>query len=139
MAVIVSPPDPDTAERLLGEIRYQAEMTRDEYVPTRRDNIGNLVINIFILIGILLASRSFGACMGGLRASAASAGEEADAMITLHLEVTLHKPSFLFALERNPQAQRAFLALGLPVEKSSLRKSAHTSRLRPKILRSDFS
>ena len=55
VAVIVSPPDPDAAERLLGQVRYQAEVTRDEYVPTRRDNIGNLVINVFILIGLLLS------------------------------------------------------------------------------------
>ena len=55
VAVILAPPDPDAAERLLGQVRYQADVTRDEYVPTRRDNIGNLVINAFILIGILLA------------------------------------------------------------------------------------
>ena len=57
VAVIVSPADPDAAERLLAQVSYQAEITRDEYVPTRRDNIGDLVINTFILIGILLAFR----------------------------------------------------------------------------------
>ena len=30
-------------------------MTADEYVPTQKDNIGNLVVNSFVLIGILLA------------------------------------------------------------------------------------
>ena len=68
VAVIVSPPDPDVAERLLAKVRYQAEMTRDEYVPTRRDNIGDLVINVFILIGILLVFATLpGLLVGGFR------------------------------------------------------------------------
>jgi hypothetical protein len=89
IAVVVSPPDPDQAERLLGEIRYRAEITRNEYVPTRRDNIGNLILNIFVLIGILVGfSLLSGLLVGGLRALARHLrhGEEADAMITLHLE-----------------------------------------------------
>jgi hypothetical protein len=89
IAVVVSPPDPDQAERLLGEIRYQAEITRDEYIPTKRDNIGNLIVNIFILIGILVGfSILSGLLVGGLRALARRVhhGEEADTMITLHLE-----------------------------------------------------
>jgi hypothetical protein len=60
VAVVLAPPDPDYAENLLSQVRYQAEVTADEYVPTRRDNIGDLVINAFVLIGILLASRCFG-------------------------------------------------------------------------------
>ena len=63
-------------------------MTRDEYVPTRRDNIGNLLISAFVLIGILLAfSLVSGFALGGFRALRRRArhGEEADAMITLHL------------------------------------------------------
>ena len=40
IAVVLAPPDPDFAEHLLGQVRYQAEVTRDEYVPTQRDNIG---------------------------------------------------------------------------------------------------
>ena len=88
VAVIVSPPDPDYAEKLLSQVRYQAEVTRDEYVPTRRDNIGDLVINAFILIGILLAfSVVSGFALGGFRALRRRTrhGEEPDAMITLHL------------------------------------------------------
>ena len=89
VAVILSPPDPDFAERLLSGIRYQAEVTRDEYVPTRRDNIGNLLLNACILIGILLAfSVVSGLALGGFRAIVRRGrkGEEPDAMITLHLE-----------------------------------------------------
>ena len=63
-------------------------MTLDEYVPTRRDNIGSLLLNAFILIGILLAfSLVSGLALGGFRAfmRRGNKGEEADAMISLHL------------------------------------------------------
>jgi hypothetical protein len=89
IAVVVSPPDPDQAERLLREIEYQAEITEDEYIPTRRDNLANLILNIFILIGILVGfSTLSGLLVGGFRALARYVrhGEEPEAMITLHLE-----------------------------------------------------
>ena len=89
VAVILSPPDPDAAERLLAQVRYQAEVTRDEYVPTLRDNIGNLVVNAFILTGLLLAfCLVSGLAVGGSRAFLRHfrKGEDPDAMITLHLE-----------------------------------------------------
>jgi hypothetical protein len=88
VAVVLSPPDPDFAERLLSQVRYQAEVTRDEYVPTRRDNIGDLVINAFILIGILLAfTLASGLGLGAVRAYLRHIrhGQEPDAMITLNL------------------------------------------------------
>jgi hypothetical protein len=88
VAVVLAPPDPDFAENLLSQVRYQAEVTLDEYVPTRKDNIGNLVINAFVLIGILLAFAVIsGFALGGYRALRRHSrhGEEADAMITLHL------------------------------------------------------
>jgi hypothetical protein len=89
VALVLAPPDADYAESLLSQVRYQAQVTLDEYVPTRRDNIGNLVINAFVLIGILLAfSVVSGFALGGYRAirRRAGHGEEADAMITLHLQ-----------------------------------------------------
>jgi hypothetical protein len=88
VAVVLSTTDVDFAERLLGEVRYQAEVTRDEYVPTKRDNIGVLVINAFILIGILLAFAVVsGIAFGGWRAFRRRYrhGEETDALVTLHL------------------------------------------------------
>ena len=63
-------------------------MTRDEYVPTRRDNIGVLLKNSFILIGIvLLFGIVAGLFVGGVRTwlRRGRRGEEADSMITLHL------------------------------------------------------
>ena len=89
VAVVVAPADPDLAERLLGEIRYQAEITRDAYVPTRRDNMGDLLLNICILIGILAGFAVVsGLLTGGLRylVRVVRKGEEPEAMITLHLE-----------------------------------------------------
>jgi hypothetical protein len=88
VAVVLSPADADFAERLLGQVRYQAEVTRDEYVPTRRDNPGVLILNIFILIGILaLFAIVSGLAFGGMRVLRRKTrkGEEPDAMITLHL------------------------------------------------------
>ena len=89
VAVVLSPPDPDFAERLLSQVRYQAEVTRDEYVPTRRDNIGNLVVYAFVLIGILLTfCLVSGLALGGVRAYLRRIrhGQEPDGLITLHLQ-----------------------------------------------------
>jgi len=88
VAVVLSPPDPDAAERLLSQVRYQASVTLDEYVPTRRDNIGVLVINAFKLIGILLVFCVVsGLAMGGINAfrRRGGRGDEANALTTLHL------------------------------------------------------
>jgi hypothetical protein len=89
VAVIQNSPDADFAEKLLDGIRYQATVTRDEYVPTRRDNMGDLLLNICILIGLLAAfALVSGLVFGGLRGllRRGGRGTEADAMITLHLE-----------------------------------------------------
>jgi hypothetical protein len=89
VAVLLAPRDRDAAERLLAQVRWQAEITRDERVPTQRDNPGNLLLNIFKLIGILL---SF-AIVSGLLLGAARVlmrlirhGEEPEVMISLHLD-----------------------------------------------------
>jgi hypothetical protein len=89
VAVVLSPADADAAERLLSQVRYQAEVTRDAYVPSRRDNIGNLVINAFVLIGILLSfALVSGLFVGGFRAfwRHGRKADEAEAMISLHLQ-----------------------------------------------------
>jgi hypothetical protein len=95
VAVVLNPPDPDAAERLLSQVRYQAAVTLDEYVPTKRDNIGNLVVNAFSLIGILLAfALVSGLAVGGFRAfrRRGHKGEEADAILALNLDRTGGKP-----------------------------------------------
>jgi len=89
VALIVSPADADAAERLLALVRYQAEVTLTEYVPTARDNIGNLILNIFLLTGILLLfCAAAGLAYGGLLALTRRwrGGPGEDPMIMLHLE-----------------------------------------------------
>ena len=89
VAVILSPPDPDEAERILSQIRYQAVVTLNQPTPTARDNIGNLVYNVFILIGFLMVFAVVsGLFVGGVRRFLlrGKKGEEAEAMISLHLE-----------------------------------------------------
>jgi hypothetical protein len=88
VAVVLEPADPDAAERLLAQVRYQASVTLDQWVPSHRDNIGDLVINAFVLIGILLAFAVVsGLAFGGLRAfrRRGTRGDEADALTTLNL------------------------------------------------------
>jgi hypothetical protein len=87
--VIQNSPDPDFAEKLLDGVRYQAVVTRDQYVPTRRDNMGELLLNVCILIGILAAfALVSGLVFGGLRGlwRRGAKGEEPDEVIGLHLE-----------------------------------------------------
>ncbi len=88
VAVTFSPGSPDDAERLLAKVRYEPAITWSERVPTARDNIGNLVINAFELIGILLVFCIVaGISYGGIRTILRRGGPhgEAEAMITLHL------------------------------------------------------
>jgi hypothetical protein len=88
VAVVLNPPDPDAAERLLSQVKYQASVTLDQWVPSHKDNIGNLVINAFVLIGILLGFMVVsGLAYGGFRAflRRGNRGDEADALTTLHL------------------------------------------------------
>lgn len=54
VAVVVAPSSPDTAERLLSQIRYKAQLSWTDYKPSNRDNIGSLILAIFALIGVLL-------------------------------------------------------------------------------------
>ena len=89
VAAIPAPPDADAAERLLAEVRYEAQVTLNERVPTQKDNIGDLIINAFILIGILLViSLAGGLMFGGMRVlrRVLRHGQEPEAMISLHLE-----------------------------------------------------
>jgi len=57
------------AQALLNSVNYEAEVTWDEATSlSRRDNIGNLILAVFALIGIiLLISIIFGVFFGGLR------------------------------------------------------------------------
>jgi hypothetical protein len=89
VAVILSPPDPDAAERLLAQVRYEAQITLDERVPKPNDNAGIMLINIFVLTGILLAFCIVaGLFVGAFRTFLLHGrkGRAADPMILLHLD-----------------------------------------------------
>jgi hypothetical protein len=88
VAVTLNAANPDDAERLLSQVRFQAEVTLPEHVPTKRDNAGNFFLNIIylclVLAGFCVVS---GLVVGGLlilfrRAGASGDGDE---MISLHL------------------------------------------------------
>lgn len=88
IAVVLSPPNADDAERLLAHIRYAPTLTLDEHVPGARDNIGNLVVNAFRLSGLLLVfCLVAGLAFGGFRAVLKRVGGRADTegVISLHL------------------------------------------------------
>lgn len=83
VAVVLSPPDADAAERLLSSVRYEAEVSLSQYVPTRRDLWFDLLINIALLIGILLVFCTVaGLAVAGWRIRRSGA----EPMIMLHLE-----------------------------------------------------
>jgi Family of unknown function (DUF6599) len=69
VAVVVQPPDPDAAERILAGVRYEGNLTSNEKVPVNQARaIANLFLNIFTLSGILIAlSIIVGIGFGGFR------------------------------------------------------------------------
>lgn len=89
VTVTLAPADPDLAERVLSEVRYLADVTLQEHIPTLKDNIGNLVINAFILTGILLAFITVAGLSVGAWKAARWRGDrnpDADTLISLHLQ-----------------------------------------------------
>ena len=51
----VNPPDPDAAERILGKINYQANVTLNEPTPqSQAKGLAKMILNIFVLAGIVL-------------------------------------------------------------------------------------
>jgi hypothetical protein len=89
IAVLLSPPDADAAERLLAQVRYDVQVTLNERVPGPIDNPGNMLLAIFTLAGILIVFCVIaGLFVGGFRAVlfGRRKGVEAEPMILLHLE-----------------------------------------------------
>ena len=69
VAVVTGATGSDAAHALLNSVNYEAEVTWDEATSvSKRDNIGNLIVAVFSLIGILLLiSVIFGVFFGGIR------------------------------------------------------------------------
>jgi Family of unknown function (DUF6599) len=88
VAVALNARNPDDAERLLSKVKYEAEVTVPEHVPTLKDNPANLFLNIFILCLVLAGFCVVsGLVVGGIRIlfRRAGASGEGDNMISLHL------------------------------------------------------
>lgn len=69
IGVVINPASRDEAENLLAKVRYDGAVTFDQKMPTRRDNIGDLVLNILLLCGIIIVFAVMaGLMMGGGRA-----------------------------------------------------------------------
>jgi hypothetical protein len=69
LAIVSGDASPSEAKSLLGSVNYEANVTFDE--PTflgKRDNIGNLIVGVFTLIGFILAvALVLGVALGGIR------------------------------------------------------------------------
>jgi hypothetical protein len=68
IAVVVNPFSRDEAEKLLARVRYQATLTWDQPAPSKKDNIGDLILNILLLCVIIAAiALAAGIALGGVR------------------------------------------------------------------------
>jgi hypothetical protein len=69
LAVVTGATSSGDAQTLLNSVNYEAEVTWNEATSvSKRDNIGNLIVGVFALIGIiLLISLIFGVFFGGAR------------------------------------------------------------------------
>ncbi|MBI1954915.1 MAG: hypothetical protein HYS38_00815 [Acidobacteria bacterium] len=65
---VLNAPGQATAEKLLNRIQYESSVVWNEYVPSPRENVGNLIVNVFLLAGIILfISLVAGISFGGFR------------------------------------------------------------------------
>jgi hypothetical protein len=89
VAVTISPPDADAAERILAQVRYAASVTVNEKVPVNEiKGMARLILNIFTLSGLLIIFAVLaGVGFGGFRVlmRKISGREDPAAMIVLHL------------------------------------------------------
>ena len=68
LSFILDSPRKATAEKLLDGIRYESVVTWNERAPSRRDNIGDLMLAVFLLAGfMLLVALVAGISFGGIR------------------------------------------------------------------------
>jgi hypothetical protein len=90
VAVTIDPPDLDSAERLLAQVKYETNLTWSQKVPTNEvKGFARTLINIFVLAGIILGMCLVaGMAFGGFKILARKMGRrvDPDAMITLGLD-----------------------------------------------------
>jgi len=80
VGVIVQPPDPDAAERVLARVQYAGHLTLNEKVPVNEGLfMYKLFLNIFVLSGVLIAlSIIVGVGFGGFRILRRKLGKPGD-------------------------------------------------------------
>ncbi len=90
VAVTIDPPDLDSAERLLAQVKYETNLTWSQKVPVNEvKGFARTLLNIFVLAGIILGMCLVaGVAFGGFRILARKMGRrvDPDAMITLGLD-----------------------------------------------------
>jgi len=68
VALVTGEASPGEAKALLSQVNYDADVTWNERTYSPRDNIGNLIIGVFTLIGVLLLfALVIGIFFGGVR------------------------------------------------------------------------
>ena len=90
VAVTIDPPDLDSAERLLAQVKYEANLTLSQKVPVNEvKGFARTLVNIFIFAGVVLGMCLVaGVAFGGFRILARKMGRRVDPddMITLGLD-----------------------------------------------------
>jgi hypothetical protein len=90
VAVLVSPPDADAAERLLGKINYQAQVTLNEKVPVNEvKGFASALLGMFALAGIIIVLclvAGFGYAGIRIFRQTVLRRKDPDAMIVLNLD-----------------------------------------------------
>ena len=75
VAVIVSPPDADDAERILAQVKFEPEIIWSQKIPKPQGNPGDMLMGICILAAVLIGlSVLFGFFLGGFRVALARFG-----------------------------------------------------------------
>lgn len=90
VAVTIDPPDLDSAERLLAQVKYEANLTWSQKVPVNEvKGFARTLLTMFVLAGVILGMCVVaGIAFGGFRILARKMGRrvDSDAMITLGLD-----------------------------------------------------
>lgn len=101
IGVLLEPTDLDAAQVFLAKVRYRAEVTMNYQEPGRHDNLGNLILDIMILAGVLACLSILGGVfVAGSRIFATKvapnsifANHPGDAMTTLGIDDPDHRTS----------------------------------------------
>jgi hypothetical protein len=92
VATVSSAPNPDAAQRVLADVQYQATVTLNQRPPTKDENMGDILISIFKLTGILIVFCVLaGLLFAGFRILSdrfwgGGGGQKGDQMIVLHID-----------------------------------------------------